>query len=590
MTWQLQRGAVAPVFREAAPGVKRRKLKPAERVRAQRALSKANALYQAGKLSASVAAARKITVCWPQLESGWRMLAVCLQGCGDHENAAIAGQRALELDGNSAEAHNVCGCASRATGKLDSAGFHFARAIELTPDYAEAHSNLGRVLTGLGRHGEAEVMLRHAIALSPGFALAHYHLGCVLRELDRPDEAQQAFEEALRVEPSLAAAHMALGHLLTQSGDLEAAAERYREGISLEPRNGALHYHLAFVKKFADGDPDLEAIQNALRADGLSTRDTIFLNYAAGKAMDDIGRNYSAAFQCISTASRLQRSLLTFDPERTEKDFKAVAQAFTREIVDRRALNTQRPESPIFIVGMPRSGTTLVEQILAGHSDVSAAGERDDLSRVCKTFDKTVPCAFPQWAGELSDEQMAQLGGNYLELTMARSSGAVRTTDKMLTNFKLLGVIALILPNARVIHVRRHPLDTCLSCFFQPFTTGSEFSYDLGELGRYYRAYHRLMQYWQDVLPPELMMTIDYEKLVDRPDLTAGEIVSFCGLDWQGSCLDFQNANRAVKTASAAQVRKKLYKTSVGRAARYEPFLDELKDALGDLSSGHPRH
>ncbi|MGI9463132.1 MAG: sulfotransferase, partial [Aestuariivirgaceae bacterium] len=490
-------------------------------------------------------------------------------------------------DDKNADIHNVQGASLKALGALDDAGYHFGRAIELKPDHADAHNNLGGVLVSLKRFDEAEQLFRRAISLKPDFALAYYHLANVLRDLDRTKEAQAALETALRHDPKLTPARITLGHIMTDQGELAEAEEHYRAVLSGEPANGSVHYHLAFVKKFAADDPDLAAITGTLERSDLTVTDRLHLNYAAGKALADIGDDHDQAFIHLAEGARLRRSQLDYEVTREEGDFFRVEKFFTREVFAQHAGKGDPSSRPIFIVGMPRSGTTLVEQVLASHSAVHAVGERKDLANLCKSIDQSMDRQFPDWIDDLQPEQFAEYGRAYVESIAAGAPQAGRITDKMLTNFKLLGFIALILPNAKVVHVRRHPLDACLSCFSQPFTEGSHYSYDLAELGRYYKAYHRLMSHWKKVLPDGLLTTLDYEDVVADTEGSARRLIGHCGLEWEAGCLDFQKTKRAVKTASAAQVREKVYSSSVGRWRNYEKHLAPLIEALGPLSQGH---
>ena len=580
--------SITPTLSTQASKMKPNATRSSKITEVQAAFEKLSDLFQRGEYDACITAGLRFTKSWPQTAFGWQILAACCQAKSDHKNAEVAGRRALQIDDSSADAHNIYGCTLKALSDLQGAGFHFGRAIELKPQCSEAHCNLGAVLIELSRLDEAETMLRHAISLKPGFAMAHLQLGTTLRDLDKPKEAAVCFETALQLQPNLTAAHVGLGHLMTQTGDFKSAQQHFRTAIALEPTNGSLHYHLAFVKKFVANDPDLSAIGNVLKTNELSVADKVYLNYAAGKAHDDAGNSH-VAFNHYDQAARLHRPQLNFDMAQIEAEFALVKKLFTTKLMKEREVDGQNSAQQIFIVGMPRSGTTLVEQILASHPKVHATGERDDLARIAKSVDASMTRPFPYWMEYIDADQLLQLGSEYVSRIRANAAQGAHVTDKMLTNFKLLGFIAMILPNAKVVHVRRAPLDCCLSCYCQPFTTGSLFSYDLTELGQYYQAYHGLMTHWHKVLPNNFLMTIDYEDVVENPEKSARALISHCGLKWEDNCLDFQNTARQIKTASATQVRQKLYSSSVGRWKQYEPQLAPLIEALGPLSHGH-RH
>ncbi|NNE23533.1 MAG: tetratricopeptide repeat protein [Rhizobiales bacterium] len=573
-------------YRSAPDGPPRQTRNSDKIAGAQAAFDNLLALFQQGENDACLKAGIRFTTTWPEISFGWQILAACCHAKGDHKNAEVAGRRALAIDDNSPDTHNIYGCTLKELGNLQGAGFHFGRAIELKPQNAEAHSNLGAVLVDLSRLDEAETMLRRAISLKPESALAHYQLGTILRDTDQPQEARRSFETALQHQPNLTAASIGLGHLMTHTGDFKSAEQYYRTAITHEPTSGALHYYLAFVKKFAASDPDLAAIGNLLENDGLPVSDKVYLHYAAAKAHDDAGNAFDA-FNHFDSAAKLHRDQLKFDMGQIEAEFSLVEHLFTDEMMKERAVDSSSSAQQIFIVGMPRSGTTLVEQILASHPNVHAMGERDDLARLTKSADALMTRPFPYWIADVDADQLARLSRKYISSIRAGAPKHAHVTDKMLTNFKLLGLISMIMPDAKVVHVRREPLDCCLSCYCQPFTSGSLFSYNLTELGRYYQGYHRLMTHWQQVLPDEFLMTIDYEDIVQNPVDSSRAIIDHCGLEWDDSCLDFQNTNRQVRTASATQVRQKLYNTSIGRWKNYEAYLTPLIEALGPLSKGH---
>ncbi len=258
-----------------------------------------------------------------------------------------------------------------------------------------------------------------------------------------------------------------------------------------------------------------------------------------------------------------------------------IARVFDRALIERMAGSGDPSDRPVFIVGMPRSGTTLVEQILASHPGVSATGERYDLDRIARSLG-AAPIGFPEIVPTLDSEALRNLGSDYLSGLKIAKVAAARFTDKMPWNFRFLGLIALILPNARIVHVMRDPVDTCLSCFSKLFARNQEFSYDLGELGRYYRSYQRLMDHWRAVLPPGMMVDVRYEDVIAGLEGQARRIVSHCGLSWSHACLTFDKTDRPVRTASAVQVRQPLYQTAADRWRPYRTMVAPLLDALDD--------
>jgi hypothetical protein len=285
----------------------------------------------------------------------------------------------------------------------------------------------------------------------------------------------------------------------------------------------------------------------------------------------------------VLEGSRLKRQQITYDETKTLALFDRIRATFTGEVLRDKRNAGDHSHTPVFVVGMPRSGTTLIEQILASHPKVFGAGEIRDFGRLMATLHAADGSEFPEFVGRLTTDQIRALGATYIQAIRPLAPSAERIVDKMPSNFHNVGLIYLALPNARIIHARRDPRDIALSAFQSCFIDGHEFTYDLAELGRYIRAYEMLMQHWQRVLPQHAILEVQYEKLVDRLDDEARRIIDFCRLDWDDACLSFHKTQRPVHTASVNQVRQPIYRSSVGRWRHYEPFLQPLLDALTDM-------
>ena len=313
---------------------------------------------------------------------------------------------------------------------------------------------------------------------------------------------------------------------------------------------------------------------------GGDTIERIATHFALAKAYDDLG-DYARAFDHMQRGNAAKRSRRHYDIEQDLSCFRAIAAAFSAEFLAVHAGAGLASETPVFVIGMPRSGTTLVEQLLASHPDVFGAGEQ----RMLPDFINTGRAGrdFPTNVTALGRAEWRALGADYVERLQALAPLAARITDKLPLNFQLVGLIRLALPNARIVHVTRDPLDTCLSCYSTLFEDdGLDFSCDLTDLGRYYRGYRSLMDHWQDVLSAGVILEVRYERLVDDLETEAHRLIDYCGLVWDERCLEFHKTDRPVETASLLQVRRPLYTTSVGRAARYAPWLEPLRRPLGD--------
>jgi Tfp pilus assembly protein PilF len=460
---------------------------------------------------------------------------------GDGEEAAKLLRRALYRRPNFAEAHNALAVALRTLGRADEAIAHFERALAVEPGFAEAHNNFGATLLPLRRHDEALAHFDRALALKPDLAEAHHGRGTVLRILGRLDEAQQALERA----------------------------------VALAPRKAEFYRSLAESKRFAEDDPHramIEALARDMAA--LSEEEQVHLHFALGKVYADVGE-HERAFEHLLKGNALKRKQIVYDEAAALARLERTRALFSVEVMRERAGQGDPSPVPVFILGMPRSGTTLVEQMLTSHPQVHGAGELSDFEAAVAALDG--PDGVPP---DIGGAELRRIGADYLARVLPAAPAAEHITDKMPGNFRFAGLIHLALPNARIIHMSRDPVDTCLSCFSLLFGGDQPYTYDLGELGRYYRTYRALMEHWRRVLPPGVMIEVRYEELVGDFEPQARHIVAHCGLDWDESCLDFYKTERPVHTASAVQVRRPVYQTSVGRRRPPEEVLRPLLDAL----------
>lgn len=542
-------------------------------------------LQEAGRAEAALAAYRRALEIRPGAAEVHYNLANVLRGLGRLDEAVAAYRQALEQRPDWAEAHNNLGNALRELGRTGEAVEALQRATELRPRLAVIHNNLGYALFADERYGDAEAALRRALELEPGHAEAYNNLGRVLRALRRPYEAEAAWRRALELRPDLAEARYNLGNILHELGRFAEAEAAYRQCLDRWPDRASVHLHLALSKRFNADDPDLGRIEALLeRAADLSPGDRVELRYAAGKAYADIGTDPASAFRHFAEGAREKRALLDYDVAADEALFEHIAQHFTAGRIRHAAEHGEATPAPVFIVGMPRSGTSLVEQILATHPAVEALGELPDLERHLHAAARASGTGLEEWLAGASPETFAGIGRAYRESVVDPIDDATRVTDKMPGNFRFAGVIAAGLPAARIVHVQRDPVDTCLACFQQLFTGRLDFSYNLTELGRYYRAYDRLMDHWRQALPAGRMLELRYEELVVEPEREIRRLLDFCGLEWEPACLEFHRTERAVQTASAAQVRQPLYTTSIGRWRIYREQLGPLLEALGPLA------
>ncbi len=500
---------------------------------------------------------------WAEVHSNFGNI---LQAQGKLDEAVASQERALALKPHFAEAWSNLGNARQAQGNLEAAVASYEHALVIQPDYADAHNNLGSVLASQERAEEAVAHLERALALKPDFSSAHNNLANVLASQERIDDAVVHYERALALKPDYAHAHNNLANIFKHQGKFEEAAAHYGRAIAIQPDYTEAHYGRAEIKTFEGGSADLAALE------ALAGRDDPYVHFALAKALEDCG-DYARAWDHFRRGNALKRAQVDYDEEATLESFHQIAAAFDRALFDRFEGQGDPSTAPVFVLGMPRSGSTLVEQILAGHPQIHAAGELTALEKMTASYPQCVP--------GLDTAALRSLGKAYLDSLPALANGTARIVDKLSGNFLRIGLIHLMLPNARIIHTLRDPIDTCVSCYSKLFTSGLAFTYDLAELGRYYRHYSQLMAHWRSMLPPGVMLDVCYEDVINDLEGQARQLIDYCGLPWDDRCISFHKTNRPVKTASAVQVRKPLFRSSLQRWRHYEAGLAPLLRELG---------
>lgn len=459
----------------------------------------------------------------------------------------------------------------------------FERAVALAPDFYPAWLDLGRAQTETLELEKAVASMRRAIALEPGRAAGYLGLANALSRSSRIQEAVEAYERAIGLSPAQAGTYLGLGNALKTIGRQQEAIAAYRQGIRLKPDYAELYWSLSNLKTFRFEPAEVAAMEKALADAGLSDDAAVHLCFALGKASDDAG-DYDRAFAYYERGNRLRRRREHYDPVHTEHLGERIRKVFTQEFLAQRAGSGYPDAAPIFIVGLPRSGSTLLEQILASHSEVEATFELPEAGRLIRDLDRQRPdgLTYPEAVASLAPSVLAELGQRYDRETRRFRIGAPRFVDKMPNNFAAIGLLHLILPNARFINARRDPLDTCLSCFRQLFARGQAFTYDLNELAEYYLEYDRMMRHWHSVLPGRVL-DVQYEHVVADLEGQARRMLAFCGLPWEESCLRFHETARPIRTASSEQVRQPIYTDAIGHWRHYERHLGPLIEVLAPL-------
>ena len=575
--------------------------------------------YERAEFEEAVASYRRALELRPGMAEALNNLGNALRATGDREGAMDAYREALAQRSHYPEAHNNLGTLLQQDGKIGEAERELRTAIEQNPEYIEAHNNLAQLLSSKKRDVEALAVLAEALKLGPDVqtlvltakvqlgrgnleaaeqaarlalemeeesADALTVLGQVLHDRDRYDEALEVLGRALKAAPDNAEALNFTGVALKSVGRLDEARAHVLKALELNPAMYGAYANLGDLVDFSEGTGAalFERMQKIFEdAREPEADELLALHFAYAKALDDRGEHGRALGHYIA-GGRIKRAELGYNESDTRAFFDAIRAAFPKAAFENRSAAGLDDERPVFIVGMPRSGSTLVEQILSSHPQVHGAGEVKHLNRALGQLRDRFPSLpkYPAIVETITPAQLDTLGKDYLQALAQGAGEARRITDKLLTNFFFLGLINLLFPNAKVIHTLRDPVDTCLSGFTKLFKDDMPHSYDLAELGRYYRKYRELMDHWEAVLPHGFMTTVRYEDVVADAETEARRMIEFLGLEWDDRCVEFHKSDRPVKTASLAQVRKPIYTSSVQRWKRYGAGLQPLIDALQD--------
>ena len=569
-------------------------------------LSSLLACYQNGRLGDAEKLAVSITQEFPKHQVGWKVLGAIFGQTGRNIEAVNANQTAVALCPHDAEAHSNLGITLKDLGRLDEAEVSLRQAtalkpdsvealsnlgitlqelgrldeaeasykqsIELKPDYAKAHCNLGVTLQLLGRLDEAEASYTQAIVLKPDFAEAHCNLGNTLKELGRLDEAEASYTQAIVLKPRFVEAHCNLGITLQGLGRLEEAEASYKQATALKPDYAEAHRLLTLMKYFDAQDEQYSKMLKLYLDENISEEQRCHINFGLAKASEDL-EDFEQAFKHYSEGNALRNKLLNYDINQDVKLFKEIKSNYPRLVQ-----NSLEPDTasnnlmPIFIVGMPRSGTTLVEQIISSHSHVTGAGELHFVDQ----FGAAIACGF----FEANDQALLNFRDEYLMKLENVSNGNQIVTDKMPQNFRYIGLLATAFPEAKIVHVKRNPAAVCWANYKQYFASkGLGYCYAIDDVLSYHKLYENLMDFWGSSLSKKIY-NLNYELLTVNQESETRQLIEYLGLDWDEKCLSPQSNTRSVATASNVQVRTKVYRGSSEQWRKYQPFLNGAFDSF----------
>jgi tetratricopeptide (TPR) repeat protein len=490
---------------------------------------------------------------------------------GAQAEAAAFYEEAIEFDPMHAEAINNLGSALSYLGRYEEAERCFRQAMALKPNFSDPHANLGVLLRQKSYLAESEAFLRRALKLRPNDLDTRVNLGLTLLFLGRMRDAAACFAKVLKSAPRHVFALFGMGRIATLEGRFEEAETTFKRIIEIDPKMTNAWAAVPLTRKMTDSDSEWLKGAEGIAVSAIHPMEEANLRFSMGKYCDDVN-DFAQAFRHFKRANELLKSgAEDYDRKGRSQFIDDLIRVYSREAISNIGVAGSSSPKPVFVVGMPRSGTSLAEQIIASHPAAHGAGELDFwVAQIAKGAGQAI-------IGEASRPKVA---ADYLRLLEGFSETASRIVDKAPVNSDFLGVIYSVFPNARVIYMQRDPIDTCLSCYFQQFLMGMNFTMDLSDLVHYYREHQRIMAHWRTVLPPGFILDVAYEVLVDDPETWSRKMLDFIGLEWDARVLEFHTTKRQVTTASAWQVRQKIYRSSVARWQNYEKFIGPLK-ALG---------
>ena len=511
---------------------------------------------------------------------------------GQLEEAEKLYRQVLKNNPNNIDAMRMLAMVAATLKRFDDAERLLRRAVGIAPDFLAAVIDLGRILKEQDRFEEAIGYFKKAIEINPNNPQTHFLLAGAYAPAALNQEAVKEYQRTLELSPRHPGALLGLGNALKTIGRLDEAVKAYHDCISVKPNNGETYWSLANLKTYRFTDEQLQEMENRVQ-DGAGTTDKSEVNFlfALGKAYDD-RHDYDRAWHYYERGNDKQRMLVQYDPVHTETINDGIIGVFDKALFEEKSGSGHPDPAPIFILGLPRSGSTLIEQVLASHSQVEGTSELPYLGRVATSLNRNRPDGinYPEAVRELAPENLAALGEDYIRYAqLHRTEGKPFFVDKMPNNFPTTGFLHLILPDAKIIDARRHPLDACVGNFRQHYARGQTFAYDLTDIGEYYLQYQRMMDHWDEVLPSRVL-TVQYEEVVTDFDNQVRRILEYCNLPWEEDCIRFYETERPVRTASSEQVRQPIYTGALNFWRNYETHLGELVEILEPIRDRYRRY
>jgi len=485
---------------------------------------------------------------------------------------------------NNVDAIRLMGRLAARLKRVGDAERFYRKVLKIAPDFTDVVVDLGKLLQEDDRLEEAIQFFKQAIEMKPDSARIYDLLANALAPAALTYEAIEAHQKAIELNPKLAAPWLGLGHTLKTVGRLEEAIEAYRQCSNLEPDFGMVQWSLANLKTYRFTDEEIANMEAKVAGENLSGESEVNFLFALAKAYED-RKQYDKAWDYYDEGNSLRRMQEKYDPVETQVANDAIIRVFSKELLEKNTGIGHSDASVIFVMGLPRSGSTLIEQILASHSLVEGTSELPYVARVTKSLNRNRADGinYPEAVRELEDRHFDALGKDYIKYSqMHRTEGTPYFIDKNPSNFLSIGLVHMMLPNTRIIDARRHPMDACFSGYRQLFAKGYTFTYDLTDIGEYYLQYQRMMDYWHEVLP-DRVLTVQYEEVVTDFENQVRRMLEYCGLPFEEACLNYYDTDRPIRTPSSEQVRQPIYTQSLHRWRLFEQHLDELKEVLNPI-------
>ncbi len=537
-----------------------------------------SALQDAGQLDEAISSYTEALILKPNYAEAHNNLGNALTDKGKFDEAMASFSRAMQSNPGLPQAYNNTGNVLRAMGRYDEATQNFRKAIQIWPDYAQAYSGLGNALNDQGLHREAVNHLRNSLRLQSGSAATHNDLGNALSDLGRHEESMASYHDALEIDPHFAEVYYNIGNAFSEYGNQEEAVAAYSEAVRLKPGFAEAHNNLSKNKKYNAEDKQFSQMLRRLEVPEISDNERMYLSFALGKAYGDIDE-VDTSFEYYSQGNRMRTNELAYDIRTDQEQFSRIKSFFDGEsLTATGSVDFQHgtASQPIFIVGVPRSGTTLTEQIIASHSQVFGAGELQAASRILSPVAQKLSVKGQK---QVFAEAIPNFHDQYLSEISALGNAEPFVTDKEPTNFKWIGFLLTAFPQAKIINLQRDPVACCWSMFKMLFV-GSGYTNDLVDLAKYYQLYAELMDFWQRKFPNRIY-DLNYEALTENQERETRRLLEYCDLPWEPQVLEFHKTRRRVRTYSDQQVRKKMYTGSSAAWRKYEkhlsPLLVELK-------------